>query len=212
MKGQDILLLLKLVSLEHSEQVEQRVAEKVSIPNDWRGWASSLPSEPEDFFLLSDDRYSVRGLEHATGISKSEISAALRRCYQVGLARPDRRTGRPRANTKGLLDFISYGLKYVLPAHKGHLTKGIPTAAFAPVLAGQLFAATGGEHTLVWEDAEGTSYGQRVEPIFKSVTQAVRNDPMLYALLALVDSIRLGSERESALSKKLLQRYLGRDS
>lgn len=215
MKGQDILLLLKLVSLEMSEtdRGNAYVQRKVHIPDDWQGWnREGRIEEPEVPLevLLSDDRYSVRGLEQATGISKSQISAALHRCYDVGLARPDRLTGHPRANTKGLIEFISYGLKYVFPARPGPMAKGIPTAAFAPVLALQLFA--GREHPLVWEDPSGKAVGQRIEPIYKCVPFAVRRDPVLYALLALVDSIRVGQERESALSRKLLGTYLGREA
>lgn len=215
MKSQDILLLLKLVSLEISESVRgsSYLLHNVHIPSDWHGWDTEEGlDQPEVPFqvLLSDDRYSVRGLEQATGISKSQISSALIRCYDVGLARPDRLTGHPRANTKGLFEFISHGLKYVFPARPGPMAKGIPTAAFAPVLAGQLFAGT--DHSLVWEDPSGNALGQRIDPIHKCVPYAVRRDPTLYAMLALVDSIRVGHERESALSRKLLAKYLGRET
>lgn len=211
MKGQDILLMLRLVSLELSETDRKNwMSSHVHIPDDWRGWESSQNDGFDQGEPPPDDRYSVRGLAAATGISKSETSAALRRCFQVELVRPDRRTGHPIVNTKGLFEFISFGLKYVFPTGIGQLVKGIPTAAYAPVLSGQLFA--GGKHPLVWEDPNGMSFGQRIEPLYKTVPYSVRRDPLLYALLALIDSIRLGHERESALSKTLLARYLGRVS
>lgn len=211
MKSQDILLMLKLVSLENSESERNKwlLEARVPIPNDWRGWSSEHMPEVQSE-VQPDARYSIRGLAQATGISKSETSASLRRCSEVGLVRSDRNTGHARVNTKGLFEFISYGLKYVFPIRVGQMTKGIPTAAFAPVLVGQLLSA--GDHSLVWEDPNGSAYGQRVDPIYKSVPHAVRRDAMLYALLALVDSIRIGHERETALSKKVLERYLGRES
>src|SRR5690606_37706976 len=133
-------------------------------------------------------------------------SGALRRCTEVGLVKAGRATGFPRANTRALYGFVMNGLKYVFPARPGPLVRGIPTAHAAPVLAGCLFSA--GEHIHVWEDVLGRVQGQRVEPLYRSVPYAVRRDAELYAMLALVDAVRLGQERESTLAGKLLARYL----
>lgn len=185
MKGQDILLLLKLVSLERQQQ---------------EAAASGINA----------DAFSMRALEESTGISKSEVNGALRRCYDVGLAKPERKTAIPRTNTKALYEFIVYGLKYVFPVRIGTIGRGIPTAHAAPVLAGKLLS--GGEFIYVWEDAHGKSQGLIVPPLFKTVPKAARQDDELYAMLALVDAIRLGSEREAGLAKKLLAEYLGRSA
>ena len=82
----------------------------------------------------------------------------------------------------------------------------LATAHAAPVLAGKLLS--GGEHIYVWEDALGSDMGQSIEPLFKSVPNAVRQDEALYAMLALVDAIRLGNEREANLAKTLLTQQL----
>jgi hypothetical protein len=124
----------------------------------------------------------------------------------VGLAKPERGSGLPRANTRALLGFIINGIKFVFPARPGPLVRGIPTAHAAPVLAGRLLSA--GEHIHVWEDAYGSVQGQRVDPLYKSVPRAVRRDATLYAMLALVDAVRLGQARESALAGELLAQYL----
>lgn len=79
-------------------------------------------------------QYSVRALADATGISKSEISLALQRCYEVGLAKPYRLTGIPRVNQRALSEFIIHGLRYVYPAKPAEITRGIATAWAAPVL------------------------------------------------------------------------------
>ncbi|OLH15264.1 hypothetical protein DXO015_11180, partial [Xanthomonas oryzae pv. oryzae] len=76
----------------------------------------------------------------------------------------------------------------------------------APVLVDRLLSS--GQHIYVWEDGYGSAQGQRVEPLYKSVPRAVRRDAELYAMLALVDAIRLGRERESALAGSVLTQYL----
>lgn len=206
MKSQDLLLLFKLVSLERLQAVPVGAPRAgLGIPDDWRGWALA-EEEPAVSSRVTEDMFSVRALEESTGVSKSEVSGALRRCTQVGLAKAERGTGFPRANTRALYGFVMNGLKYVFPARPGPLVRGIPTAHAAPVLAGRLFSA--GEHFHVWEDALGRVQGQRVEPLYRSVPYAVRRDAELYAMLALVDAVRLGQERESAVAGELLAQYL----
>lgn len=210
MKGQDILLLLKLVALDH--QIQQRETSEpkgaAGMSNEWRGWST----EPDEESVDADpsEAYTVRGLQAAIGVSKSEISSSLRRITAVNLARVDRLSGRLRPNTKALFEFLAFGLKYVFPAKPGALGRGIPTAFAAPVLAGQIMSA-GGE-PLVWADALGTVVGQTIPPLFRTVTVAVKKDAELYALLALVDSVRTGQEREAAFARGLLEKQLGRST
>ena len=178
MKGQDILLMLKLVSLANQHPKPEQAVEHCSM----------------------------RALEQSTGISKSEVSNALNRCITAGLAKLGRNNALPQVNTRALNEFLTHGLKYVFPARPGPLVRGLATAHAAPVLAGKLLS--GGEHIYVWEDALGRDMGQRIEPLFKSVPNAVRQDEALYAMLALVDAIRLGNEREANLAKTLLTQQL----
>jgi hypothetical protein len=60
----------------------------------------------------------------------------------------------------------------------------------------------------VWPDAQGKNKGLMIAPLFKTVGHAVRRDPELYALLALVDAIRTGSPREANLAKDLLKKHM----
>jgi len=173
MKSQDILLLLKLISLERQR--------------------------------ANVEAYSMRGLQEQTGISKSEVSSALKRCVEAGLAMLDS-DGIPRVNTRALNDFLQHGLKYVFPVRPKAITRGLATAHAAPVFAGKLLS--GGDAIYVWPDARGKEKGQAIEPLFRTVPDAARRDEDLYAMLALLDSIRLGNERESSLAKDLLQKYV----
>ena len=209
MKSQDIGLLLKLVCLYKQEK-----GLLLSFKHkDWEDWEYSLENEliegqyqikTVDDFVVSE--YTVRSLANSIGISKSQISLSLQRCFDVGLAKLDRISDVPRTNTKALTEFIVYGLRYVFPTKLGAVTRGIATSLGAPVLDGKLM--TTGELIPVWSDAQGNTKGQSVEPLFKSAPYAVRRDPELYALLALVDAIRIGQPRERNIAINLLEEHL----
>lgn len=186
-KSQDIVVLLKLVSLQEQEE------EKGLRALQWS--------------YQGDEPYSVRSLEALLGISKTEINASINRSVSTGLAIKDRETGRPKPNRRNLHSFIVHGLKFVFPAKPGPMTRGIPTAFAAPMLKGQL--VSGGEYIYVWPSAEGGDMGQSVQPLFKSVPEAAQKDERLYEYLALVDAVRLGNQREAGLAgEKLSERLL----
>ena len=187
MKSQDIVVLLKLVSLQEQQ---------------------ALPGQPQ-WVSEGESPYSVRSLEALLGISKSEISGSIKRSLSSGLANKDRRTGRPNPHRRNLHNFIIHGLKFVFPAKAGAMTRGVPTAFAAPMLKSLLIS--GGEYILVWPSAHGKDLGQSVEPLFKSVPDAVEQDERLYEYLALVDAIRLGNQREAGLAgERLSERLLAK--
>lgn len=218
MKSQDVFLLLKLFSLEKQGKNFSAGINR-GWPNDWQNWEDEVfefeDSDLRDSMFIDGvgeaehyiaSRYTARALEDLTGISKSQISLALKRCFDVGLLRNDRKTGLPRVHTRALVDFIVFGLKYVFPARPAEIVRGVATAFAAPVLENKLMSA--GELIPVWPDARGNTKGQAVEPLFKSVAYAVRKDPELYALLALVDAIRIGQPREVNLAATLLKKHM----
>lgn len=221
MKSQDLGLLLKLISMESTYLNPPGTLKALSgLPDDWQDWEIGDQYENEargqEFAYLGtllpkdnndlSDLYSVRSLAHETGISKSQVSLALKRIFDVGLAVKDRQYGYPKANTKALYEFIVYGLRYVFPAKPGEMTRGIATSVGAPVLANKLMTA--GDTIPVWPDARGSTKGVSVEPLFKSVTYAVRRDHEMYAMLALIDAIRIGHAREREYAQGLLAKYL----
>jgi hypothetical protein len=185
-KSQDIVVLLKLVTLQESDDANR---------------AQGFGSPPQ-----GEDPYSVRSLEAMLGISKTEVNASIKRIVSTGMAIEDRATGRPRPHRRNLYDFIVHGLKFVFPAKPGALTRGIPTAFAAPMLKSSLFS--GNEHIHVWPSAAGREIGQSVTPLFKSVPDAASKDIRLYAYLALVDAVRLGNQRENGLAREKLSQML----
>ena len=205
MKSQDIVILLKLISLDQQVKQNSKQPEKVDS-NVWVGW--SLNESPESYQVqpVLDEAFSNRGLEASTGISKSEVNASIKRSIAVGMAKLDRKSNQPKANVTALLEFIVHGIKYVYPANPSAITRGIPTSFAAPVLKGKLMTA--GEFIYVWPDAMGKEQGQAVEPLYKTVPMAVKKDPRLYGYLALIDAIRLGQGRENSFAAKELEKRL----
>jgi hypothetical protein len=208
MKSQDILLLFKLVSVaqqEHESHREEAAGNWLRV-KDWEDWSDEDGDLPGTATKSDRDPYSVRSLSLATGISKSEVSKALNRCYNSGLAKPSRNTGSPAVNVKALGDFSIYGLRYVFPAELGSMTRGIVTGMTARIFPDTLFSA--GVQSPVWPDAKGNTMGLAVIPLFKTVPYAARKDPRLYAFLALIDSLRLGLPRERNLAAETLDKLL----
>ncbi|ORM61351.1 hypothetical protein PRCB_00505 [Pantoea rodasii] len=212
MKGQDILLLLKLISLERQEKHLSGDEYLRPGPGLWRDWDITDEEELKQQGIIEfsgieayrESLYTVRSLERTTGVSKTQIAESIKRCSDIGLAKKDRKYGVPRANKKSLLEFIVYGIKYVFPARMGELTRGIATSFSAPVLNEKLFSS--GELIAVWPDERAKSKGLKVIPLFHTVPYAVRQDGDLYAMLALVDAIRLGNPREASLAANMLDK------
>jgi hypothetical protein len=104
------------------------------------------------------------------------------------------------------LEFLVHGIKYIFPAERGGLTRGLPTAHAAPPLR-KHFAAND-EPPPVWPEPEGTVRGEELEALYRSAPKAARSDQRLYELLALVDAVRGGRARERELAVKELRTRL----
>ncbi len=198
MKSQDILLLLKLISLHGNYKAPLKNSVVVDFKSEWRDWGNDDAKLNNGEIDYIESQFSVRALARETGISKSQVSLSLKRCHDVGLAKQDRKTLLPKANSKALIEFIAYGIRYVFPVKPAEITRGIKTSIAAPVLMGQLM--TSGDLPPVWPDARGHTKGVAIEPLHKNIRQAVNSDAVLYAMLALTDAIRIGQPRERNLA------------
>ena len=127
-------------------------------------------------------------------MSASEVHAAIARAKRAGLYDEHRRS----PNRKALVEFLVHGLRYVFPAERGPLTRGLPTAHAAPPLNARI--RSDAQPPPVWPDAEGTVRGEELRPLYRSVPAAARRDQALYELLALGDAIRGGRARERAIA------------
>jgi hypothetical protein len=140
-------------------------------------------------------------------LSPSEISKSLYRSKQAGLLYWT--DLEKRVNRSALLELIGHGLRYVFPAEKGGMTRGIPPASAAEPLNALLTPTR--EPPPVWPYPEGPVRGLSFCPLYKGAPQAALLDPELYRLLALCDAIRDGRARERALAIDLMEKALKRD-
>jgi hypothetical protein len=154
---------------------------------------------PQDIVLLlkliidSNQEIRIKDLSSKLFISASEISESLNRSAIAGLLDPQSRV----VNKEAFLKFLEFGLPYVFPAQLGPVMQGMFTAHSES----SLYLSFSTEEKLVWPDNQGKERGQTILPLYPTVVKAVRNDRILYKLLALCDIIRIGnsSDRNKAV-------------
>ncbi len=164
-KPQDILILLKIVSLEESE-------------------------------------WSMNDIAKSLYLSQSEVSKAFDRLLFSGLIDESKRI--PALDA--LFDILSTSARYIFPAKAGSLDRGIPTAHSAKPLSNKIRS----ESKFIWPHIQGNTRGESIEPLYKSAPKAALEDPRLYELLALVDSLRVGKAREQKIAKTELKKRFDR--
>jgi len=135
-------------------------------------------------------------------LSPSQVHLALKRLERSRLI--DAQGGRPLL--RAVEEFLLHGVKYAFPARRGEATRGIPTAYAAPPLNGHIVES--GDLPPVWPDPEGDVRGVGLEPLCRAVPRAVRKDPVLYELLALIDALRDGRARERQIAERELSARL----
>lgn len=145
--------------------------------------------------------WKMAELAHSMFISLSEVSESLNRSKIANLIDYNKKT----INRQNLLDFLEHGVRYVFPQEPGALIRGIPTAHSHPFMK-NIFAS---DTYYVWPDRNGEVLGLMIEPFYTKQVEAIKQDALLYKLLALVDVIRVGRVREVKYAvdelKKILQ-------
>jgi hypothetical protein len=132
-------------------------------------------------------------------MSQSEISQALNRSWFAGLLDETKK----RVHKRSFLEFLVHGMKYVYPQKPGAIVRGIPTAHSAAPLS-ELVQSN--DDVYVWSDEDGTSRGEKIEPLYPTVPKAAKADHAFYELMSLVDAIRVGRAREHGIAVKELER------
>lgn len=162
---------------------------------------------PQDIVVLlkivAINNKQWKNLDIAFGlkISPSEVSEALNRCKIAKLIDKKKR----EVHLNALSEFLIYGLKYVFPAEPGAIARGIPTAHSASPIKDKIISES---ESYVWPSALGSSRGQIIEPLYRSVPEAAMQDHAFYELIALVDTIRIGRAREVKLAIEELKHRL----
>lgn len=137
---------------------------------------------------LNGQHWQLVGLSNSLRISISEISESLNRSRIAGLIDFHKKN----IHRQNLMEFLEHGVRYVFPQQPGSMVRGIPTAHSHPFMK-KTFAS---EMNYVWPDSKGEVMGLMIEPFYQKQAEGVKEDPLFYKLLALVDVIRVGKVRE----------------
>lgn len=121
-------------------------------------------------------------------ISASEVSDSLNRSRAAGLVNQ----GKSKVNRQSLMEFLEHGFKYVFPPQLGTITTGVPTSTGHEFMREKF---SPGE-VYVWPEFHGEYRGIALEPLYKNQLDAIRRDPRLYKVLALLDVVRMEKVRE----------------
>lgn len=166
--------------------------------------------KPQDVFVVlklcsyDEGRPPLANVAVDLGMSPSEVHGAIKRAQASNLLRGSEMGERP--NAQAILEFLVHGLKYVFPARRGEMSRGVATSYAAEPLRKEI--ARGSEPIPVWPYAEGKDRGVAFEPLYRTVPFAALRDARLYELLAIADALRDGRARERKLAEKELRRRL----
>lgn len=138
------------------------------------------------------------------GMSQSEINGSVKRLQSAGLVSPKELGELPVLAAAE--EFLIHAVKYVFPAKRGHFVRGLPTSYAAKPLSDLIVA--GEDPIPVWPDPKGKKKGISLMPLYRSVPDAARRDPVLYERLAILDAIRDGGARERKLAENELLKSL----
>lgn len=165
---------------------------------------------PQDIAILlkicsiKDANWQLVPLSNAMKISISEISESLNRSRLAHLVDYNKK----QVNRQNLLEFLEHGVHYVFPQQPGAIVRGVPTAHSHPLMK-KMFIS---EVDYVWPDNKGSKMGMMIEPLYPKQTEAIKEDPLFYELLALVDVIRVGKVREVKFAVSGLKKTLNESS
>lgn len=146
-------------------------------------------------------------LSAQTGVSPGEVHKSLRRASAAGLYHEETR----RVSREDVLQFLYHGVRYVFPAVRGPLARGVPTGVAAPPLMALFDGdALPPDLTPVWPSPTGRRRGYTIDPLYRTAPAIAERNPALYELLALTDAIREGRARErSEANRALTSRLVG---
>jgi hypothetical protein len=162
---------------------------------------SPAPLQPVDLLVilklvaLGRPSASVRLVAEEIGLSKSAVALSMHRLEALGLLRNE--GDHRHINKLALRQCLEHAVRWIAPAEVRGSRLGLLTAHAAPPLASKLI---GGDDPVVIPLPHGPARGRAVTPLHPLAPRAAARDPKLYALLALVDSFRIGRARDRELA------------
>ena len=163
--------------------------------------------KPQDILVvlkvasLAGAPWTYKSLAESLGISAASAHESVARAVAAGLLNGRER----RAMRAAVEEFLIHGLRYMLPAERGRLARGITTSVSAPAFHGRL---TSQDVPTVWAYPKGDVRGETLAPIHEAAPEAATKDARLYALLAAADALRSGGAREREAATAVLKEVL----
>jgi len=149
---------------------------------------------------LGNKRWQLKDLAKTLYISPSEVSESLNRSSLANLIDYNK----TRVQRQNLIEFLEHGLKYVFPPNIKPPAKGYPTAHAHPFMKEHFNS----DSAYVWPDIQGNARGNVIELLYPNQIKAVKEDAILYKLLALTDVLRVGRTREIAIAGSELEKMI----
>ena len=150
--------------------------------------------------LVEAPRATFQQVAEMLGISSSTAHGAIARLRQAGLVKKES----VEVVRSALLEFLEHGVRYAFPAVVQAEGRGVPTAHAGPLLRDAIVA----DFPFVWPAAGGAALGPSIAPLFRQAVELPSRNPGVYALLTLVDALRVGRVRERELAIGLLRNRL----
>ena len=147
---------------------------------------------------------SYQALARDLGIYPSQAHSSVRRLGTARLISVLRR----EVNRRSLLEFLEHGVRYAFPGELLRRSLGVPTAHSGPILAEKIMS----DDPIVWPSIDGPIEGVGLDPLYPQATKLPQICPGLYALLTVVDAIRVGRVRERRVAITYLRSALLGDS
>lgn len=152
--------------------------------------------------LKGNSDWSQGRLAAEIGVSPATVNQALKRASEARLYD----SANKRVNSHSMKEALVHGIRYFMAAKRSGEVRGTPTAWAAPPLNSEISSSE--VMPPVWPNPMGETRGWSVEPLHPSAPKMAVRDPEFYAVLALVDALRLGGNRERSLASKELDRIL----
>lgn len=155
---------------------------------------------------LAADRtpWTFRSLGKELNLDPAALHRSVARLKEAGLLNEDR-----DVNRAAVEEYLIHAVRYISPAKRGSLERGMPTAWAIEPLRG--LVADAGEPPPVWPDPHGDVRGQAVQPIADEIISLSKARPDLQEWFALIDGIRIGRARERQLATRELKKLLRAD-
>lgn len=210
LKPQDIVIALKVASLEMLNQPQSRraLSESVGlslgeIANAFKRLGALLLLAP----VMDPERVIKQKTQHFLNKHDRPEAAAARadRGESFDPAFPIQPPGTHQLNVGGMLEFLCYGVKYYSAVERTGFGRGVPTGWSCPEIDGIMIPPT---TPYVWAHPSGQITGEGIAPLHASAIKASEGDPYCYSWLALVDAIRLGKPREVSAAKDELKKRM----